>query len=234
MTYTFGKDYVGKELNGFKVLDYKRENRRSFLRVVCPVCKSVKWMRTEQVKISHSCGCLPPANFKDLTGKRFGRLTVIRQTDKRDPYNGTVIWRCLCDCGKYADVSGKNLIRGGVKSCGCLGIENSRKNGKKAGENTKKYCVDGTNVKNLMAHIPKNNKSGVKGVHWDQSRKKWVAQIGFQGKNYYLGRYDELSDAAEARKIAEKQIFGNFLEWYAENYPDLWAKKNKIKKDRKP
>lgn len=70
MAYTFAKDYIGKELNGFKVLDYKRENRRSFLKIVCPVCKSVKWMRTEQVKISHSCGCLPPANFKDLTGKK--------------------------------------------------------------------------------------------------------------------------------------------------------------------
>ena len=233
MAYTFAKDYIGKELNGFKVLDYKRENRRSFLKIVCPVCKSVKWMRTEQVKISHSCGCLPPANFKDLTGKRFGRLTVIQKTNKRD-YNGAVIWRCLCDCGKYADVSANNLIRSAVRSCGCLRTESNKKKVKKALESVNRYRINGTNVNSLMMRVPKNNKSGFKGVYWDKMRQKWVAQIEFQGKNYYLGRYDELSDAAEARKIAEKQIFGNFLEWYAENYPDLWAKKNKIKKDRKP
>lgn len=88
-----------------------------------------------------------------------------------------------------------------MRSCGCLGKENSRKNGKIAGNNTKEtYCIEGTNVNNLIAGMPKNNKSGVKGVYWDSKREKWVAQIGFKGKNYRLGRYNRLEDAKEARK----------------------------------
>lgn len=64
---------------------------------------------------------------------------------------------------------------------------------------------------------PKSNTSGVKGVSWD-NRQKWIAQIKFQGKNYYLGRYDDLSKAANSRKEAEDHIFGNFLKWYHEEY----------------
>lgn len=54
----------------------------------------------------------------DLTGQRFGRLTVIEYagTDK----GGKARWRCRCDCGKETIVIGKNLRSGRTKSCGCL------------------------------------------------------------------------------------------------------------------
>ena len=41
--YTKAEDLVGTTYKGFKVLDYKRENRRSFLQVECPYCKKIKW-----------------------------------------------------------------------------------------------------------------------------------------------------------------------------------------------
>jgi len=66
----------------------------------------------------------------------------------------------------------------------------------------------------LTARIYSSNTSGYKGVYWDRSRQKWVAQIRFKGKNYKLGRYDNIKDAAKARKIAEDKIFGDFLLWY--------------------
>jgi hypothetical protein len=53
-------------------------------------------------------------------------------------------------------------------------------------------------------------------VCWDKSRGKWKADIRFRGKKYNLGRFDDINDAIEARKEAEKQLFGNFLEWYEE------------------
>lgn len=57
----------------------------------------------------------------DLTGQRFGRLTVIEKTV---PYksNGThaTRWLCQCDCGRKTAVTGGNLKRGYTKSCGCL------------------------------------------------------------------------------------------------------------------
>lgn len=55
----------------------------------------------------------------DLTGQRFGKLVVLSETEKRMD-NGSIVWRCRCDCGKLAEVSGRRLIRGKVRSCGCL------------------------------------------------------------------------------------------------------------------
>ena len=45
----------------------------------------------------------------------------------------------------------------------------------------------------------------------------WTAEIMFKRKNYRLGRYEKKEDAIATRKIAEQEIFGNFLEWYEQN-----------------
>lgn len=45
--------------------------------------------------------------------------------------------------------------------------------------------------------INKNNKSGVKGVSWSKSAKKWVAQLKINGCQTYLGCYENLNDAKE-------------------------------------
>ena len=53
----------------------------------------------------------------DLTGQRFGKLTVIERTDEQqDRY---WLWLCRCDCGKEIFVNTKRLTRGTVSHCGC-------------------------------------------------------------------------------------------------------------------
>lgn len=54
---------------------------------------------------------------KDMTGQSFGRLTVIDRAGSKD---GKATWRCKCDCGNIATVSGDVLRRGLSNSCGCL------------------------------------------------------------------------------------------------------------------
>lgn len=56
---------------------------------------------------------------EDLTGKRFGRLTVLEEAGTT---NGRR-WLCRCDCGEEKIVYGNSLKRGTTKSCGCLGLE---------------------------------------------------------------------------------------------------------------
>ncbi len=226
MRYTSASELVGKEIKGFKVLDWKTEKGRAYLLVVCPLCKKQKWMRRDLINDpkTRSCGCynISKNQFKneDITGKTFGRLTAIRPTDKKVS-NGATIWECRCSCGNITYSSIGLLKKGGVRSCGCLSTENSIKNGKNAGKTIKEeYCIAGTNINNLTAKIRKNNTSGIKGVCWDKRRNKWLAQIRFQGHNYHLGRYTKIEDAAEARKEAEKNIFGDFLDWYYTKYPD--------------
>lgn len=57
--------------------------------------------------------------YKDLTGKRFGRWTVLRVGD----FNYSLhkrMWLCKCECGTVKEVAGALLVRGESKSCGCL------------------------------------------------------------------------------------------------------------------
>lgn len=65
-----------------------------------------------------------PNRVKDLTGEKFGRLTVLERCGKNK--NGNVEWRCLCDCGKEKIVSGGKLTSGDVQSCGCLHKERQK------------------------------------------------------------------------------------------------------------
>jgi hypothetical protein len=61
--------------------------------------------------------------FKDLTGQKFSRLTVIA----RGPNKGDEArWHCKCDCGKEVLVMRCSLARGATQSCGCMMKERSR------------------------------------------------------------------------------------------------------------
>lgn len=56
----------------------------------------------------------------DLTGKPFGRLTVIKRADANSP-TGEPLWVCRCCCGVTGfEVRGCALRNGNTKSCGCL------------------------------------------------------------------------------------------------------------------
>ncbi len=60
-------------------------------------------------------------NLKDETGKRFGRLVVLRREGRN--ISEQVTWRCLCDCGNETIQAGSTLRAGTVVSCGCYGKE---------------------------------------------------------------------------------------------------------------
>ncbi len=55
------------------------------------------------------------------------------------------------------------------------------------------------------AAMPRNNTSGVVGVHWDKTRLKWYARIRAAGKLINLGSFTNKDDAIAARAAAEKK-----------------------------
>ena len=57
-----------------------------------------------------------------------------------------------------------------------------------------------------------DNLSGVRGVYYDGKRGKYRARIKFRRKIYNLGYFTNLEDAIKARKRAEEDYFGKFLE----------------------
>lgn len=61
------------------------------------------------------------------------------------------------------------------------------------------------NSKNIRK--AQNNASGITGVYWHSARKKWEASIGIgRGRRKFLGCFDTLDSAADARKMAEKEL----------------------------
>jgi hypothetical protein len=60
----------------------------------------------------------------NLTGQRFGNLTVLEFSHKNS--SGNCYWKCLCDCGKESLKVGTRLSTGHTTSCGCQGLLNQK------------------------------------------------------------------------------------------------------------
>jgi hypothetical protein len=70
---------------------------------------------------------LPRSN--DLTGQRFGSLTVLGFSHASADGRGRRYWRCVCDCGNEAAIRGDSLKGGGTVSCGCALMKKLRTHG---------------------------------------------------------------------------------------------------------
>ena len=162
----------------------------------------------------------------DLTGRRFGRLVAEYPTSKRD-HKGSVYWHCHCDCGGETEVTEDGLVYGNNLSCGCL----KRENQKKVSEQL--HRIDGTCVEWLEKRKKRSdNTSGFRGV-CRMKNGKYRAMIGFKGDRFYLGTFDSMEKAVQARLKAEKEIHEAFVEryhiWKEKADADLeWGRKNPL------
>jgi hypothetical protein len=112
-------DLTGRRFGRWRVVSYAGKSRWNCV-CDCGVTKSVvSW--TLRRGESTSCGCYASEQkskrrLKDKTGRRFGRLVVV----KRAPKKGKEYrWHCLCDCGTTVTVGDSNLSRN-TRSCGRL------------------------------------------------------------------------------------------------------------------
>lgn len=84
--------------------------------------------------------------FVDLTGQKFGKLTVIKRAPDRISPSGSkrVIWECQCDCGneKHVFVSTSDLNSGHTKLCGCIRDEALSERSKLNIRSETKYNLD--------------------------------------------------------------------------------------------
>lgn len=95
-----------------------------------------------------SCGCARYTasrfRFKDLTGQRFGYLTLVEFDHRGEDYKS--YFRAKCDCGKEIVVQGYQLTSGHTKSCGC-------KKGEMNGEVHKKHNRSGSRIYRIWQGI---------------------------------------------------------------------------------
>lgn len=109
---------------------------------------------------SRSCGCLTRESAqkkkKDLTGQKFGRLTVIADTGERK--NEKVIWLCQCECGNMCKIISTQLISGKTQSCGCLQKERTSE--------ATRLDLTGMRFGSLVVIEPAPNKESSKETQW--------------------------------------------------------------------
>lgn len=186
--------------------EYNSYNRRLY-ECTCLLCGKKRLATKQNLQKGEIKDCGNHRAYKDISNKQFGKLKVKYVTDKKSPKSRCKVWHCECECGKECDVLYDDLVSGNVKSCGCL-----------RSEKIKKLYIDGTTPYKLDGSVIRsNNTSGITGVWFDKNRGKWTSEIMFKKKKYFLGRYDKKEDAIAIRKVAEKEIFGSFLEWYESN-----------------
>ena len=207
------EDLTGRRFGLLEVIQ-RAENRNGRTAWLCRCdCGNLKIVQSNRLKAGRvkSCGCL--TRRVDLTGQRFGRLTVLCPADSGNS-GGSALWHCRCDCGKETDITYSSLVYGRYKSCGCLKKENQKE------LSGRLHHVDNTCVEWLEFRKHRcDNTSGFRGIS-KRKNGKYRVSIGFQGKRYNLGTYQNFSDAVEARLDAEKILHDGFVSaWH------LWERK---------
>lgn len=151
-------------------------------------------------------------NKKDLINKKFGRLTVLKETTKRTD-GGSIVWECKCDCGKIVEISSKRLLHNINISCGCYQKERQKYSMNKL---HKKQFFENTNIDLIKKkNANSNNKTSTRGVCWITSKNKYKAYIYLNKKYHFLGYFDNIEKAVQARKEAEEKYFKPILEKYS-------------------
>ena len=124
------KPMIGRVFGRLKVLEkvYTKKGKGAYYKCQCSCGNTVVVQGTMlRSKNTQSCGCYSrerasKAFFKDLTGQRFGKLTVIKRVEDYIQENGRhrIRFLCKCDCGGTIVVTNNSLTSGETSSCGCL------------------------------------------------------------------------------------------------------------------
>ena len=126
------KDITGQTFGYLTVIERANNTSDGLAQWKC-ICKCGKevTVRGSCLRNGHtqSCGCkqketirqiglkgYQPWNFQDLTGQKFGKLTVISRVE--DIVGDKAKWKCLCECGNTTYVTTSDLKN--RHSCGCI------------------------------------------------------------------------------------------------------------------
>lgn len=204
------KNIVGQRFGRLTAIEPKEKQKNGAMIWQCQcdcgnICDVAYWNLVRNH--TRSCGCLKKP---DMTGKRFGMLTVLGLSDKT-AHRGkrrVRLWECQCDCGAITYKATDILTNKRQSSCPACAAGNASEVARKAAG-----YVGGTQISRIKDMKPgAANSSGVRGVYFDKKSGKWRARLRFQRKIMDFGSYLNFEDAVAARKAAEKEYFGAFLE----------------------
>ena len=172
-------------------------------------CGSERIVLGSNLRSGHStgCGC---RRLRNLAGERVGHLTVLERSDRYASRGKRKVqlWKCLCDCGNITYKPTDMLTDSSLSMCSAC--SSSQQTAARARE-----CagyVEGTQLSRIQTPAQESaNATGVRGVYYEANTQKYRARLKFRGQMYNLGSYPTLEEAVQARRVAEEDIYGNFL-----------------------
>lgn len=203
------ENLIGQRFGKLVVIESLSSNSKGHRRWKCQCdCGNMHVATTGNLKSGHvtSCGC---NRSPDLTGKVFGKLTVLYRSDKKHKKGNQEcpLWVCRCECGETVLRMSNSLTNQKERMCtNCLQKINTKSMIDAAG------FIGGTQITKIQdMKLTAANTSGTRGVYWHKKQNKWYARLKFQGKLLYLGSFDKYDDAVKARQKAEEDVYGVFL-----------------------
>lgn len=118
------KDLSGQRFGRLVALSKGKKDKASHQYWICKCdCGNIVEINSDNLRrgLTQSCGCLHSEMthntvFKDITGQKFGKLTVIEYKIE----NAKTYCYCQCECGSKIWVAKNNLVNGHTQSCGCI------------------------------------------------------------------------------------------------------------------
>ena len=138
--------------------------------------------------------------FKDRTGDKHGRLTVISHAGK--DHRNKHLWLCLCDCGNEKVIVSDNLSSGKSNSCGCLKAEFLARKGNQYG-----LYEDRENalLKVQYSHLKRRNvnKGFVETMSFDVFSRLLKSPCSYCGLEYSKEIEDRLSESKKQKRLSD-------------------------------
>lgn len=204
------ENLIGKHFDKLEVIELLPSDKNGQRRWLCKCeCGNTHIATTGNLKSGHTtnCGC---KKSPDLTGQTFGKLMVLGRSEKRNSRGArtTPMWECQCECGNITYKATDTLKNEEESMC-------SECQGKFAASIMRVAAgyVGGTQISRIKSDkLISTNTSGCRGVYYDKKTNKYRARLKFKGKIMNFGSYENFEDAVAARKAAEQEYYGSFLE----------------------
>lgn len=204
------KDLTGLKFGSLTVLSLSHMDKRNgaYYKCLCDCGNETTVMGANLSSGKQkSCGCSRNYLRRDLSGLKFGLLTVIKPVESRKRTGNRTVYQylCKCECGNTVVAQHDSLTQGHRISCGCVKLAQieEKRNG------NLQFDTNIGNIKRDDEKVAINNTSGYTGVYLING--EWVAQIQFQ-KRKYKKRCATKEEAIKMRKRMKKMVLSELQE----------------------
>ena len=203
-------DLVGQTFGKLTVVEQGESDPHGKRRWRCRCeCGGENLVTTGNLRSGHTtdCGC---GKSPSLAGQRFGRLTVVGRSHRRGQRGTRTVplWECRCDCGEAVFMATDTLKNGDTHMCSDCAAHFST-----AAARAAAGYENGTQTSRLRRMEPTAaSTTGCRGVTYDPKTGKYRARLTYKGQTMHFGTFAKFSDAVQARKYAEIQYFGKYLQ----------------------